>query len=44
MVTWIVFKNHLLEIGLTQIQEIMTLRKLTTVDLFDFIVHENLHE
>ena len=31
MVTWIVFKNHLLEVGLTQNRETMALRRLTTV-------------
>ena len=34
MVTWTIFNNHLLEIGLTQNWETMTLRTLTTVDLF----------
>ena len=36
MVTWIIFKNHLLEIGLTQNHEIMVLWTLTAVDLFYF--------
>ena len=36
MVTWIIFENHLLEVGLTQNQETMALRTLTTVDLFYF--------
>ena len=44
MVTWTIFKNHLLEIGLTQNREIMTLRTLTTIDLFNFIMCENMHE
>ena len=44
MVTWTIFKNHLLEVGLTQIWEFMALRTLTTVDLFDFITRENPHE
>jgi hypothetical protein len=44
MVTWIIFKNHLLEVGLTQNRETMTLWMLTTVDLFYFIMHEDLHE
>ena len=30
------YKNHFLEVGLTQNREIMALRTLTTVDLFDF--------
>ena len=33
MVTWIVFKYQLLEVGLTQNPETMALRTLTTVDL-----------
>jgi hypothetical protein len=34
MVTWIISKNLLLEVGLTQDQETMALRMLTIVDLF----------
>ena len=42
MVTWVVFKNHLLEVGLTQNhREIMTLRTLTIIDLFYFIMCED---
>jgi hypothetical protein len=33
MVTWIVFKNHLLDVGLTQNQETMALQMLTPVGL-----------
>ena len=44
MVTWTIFKNHLLEVGLTQKRETMTLRTFTTIDLFDFIMHEDFHE
>ena len=44
MVTWIIFENHLLEVGLTQNRETMTLRTLTTVGLFYFIMCENPHE
>ena len=33
MVIWIIFKNHLLEVGLTQNWETMALRTLKTVDL-----------
>ena len=44
MVTWTIFKNHLLEVGLTQNREIMALQMLTTVDLFYFIMYENPHE
>jgi hypothetical protein len=40
MVTWIIFKNRLLEVGLTQNQETMTLRTLTTIELLYFIMHE----
>ena len=38
MVTWTLFKNHCLEVGLTQNWETMALRTLTTVDLFYFIM------
>ena len=38
MVTWIVFKNHLLEVGLTQNRKTMALRTLITIDLFYFIM------
>jgi hypothetical protein len=39
MVIWVVFKNHLLEVGLTQIrQETVALRTFTTVGLFYFIM------
>ena len=44
MVTWTTLKNHLLEVGLTQNQETMPLRSLTTIDLFYFIMHEDPHE
>ena len=44
MVTWIIFKNHLLELGLTQNWETMALRMPTIVDLFYFIMCEDLHE
>jgi hypothetical protein len=44
MVTWIIFKIHLLEVGLTQNQETMALRTFTTVDLLDFIMCEEPHE
>ena len=44
MVIWIIFKNHLLEVGLTQNMEIMALQMLTTVGLFYFIMCEDLHE
>jgi hypothetical protein len=37
MVTWIIFKNHHLEVGLTQNRETIALRALTTVGLFYFI-------
>jgi hypothetical protein len=38
MVTWTLFKNHLLEVGLTQNQKTMAFRMLTTIDLFSFII------
>jgi hypothetical protein len=41
MVTWIIFKNHLLEVGLTQNWETMALRMLTPIDLFYFIMCED---
>ena len=45
MVTWIIFKNHLLEVGLTQNHwETMALQTLTTIGLFYFIVCEDPHE
>ena len=44
MVTWTIFKNHLLEVGLTQTREIMALQMLTTVDLLCFIICEDPHE
>ena len=43
MITWIIFKNHLLEVGRTQNQETMALRPLTTIDLFYFIMCEDPH-
>ena len=44
MATWTIFKNHLLDIGLTQNQETTTPRTLTTIDLFYFIMCEDPHE
>ena len=44
MVTWIVFQNNLLEVGLTQNRVTMTLRMFTTVDLFYFNMREDPHE
>jgi hypothetical protein len=44
MVIWNIFKNHLLEVGLTQDWETMALQTLTTVGLFYFIMCEDLHE
>ena len=41
MVTLTSFKNHLLEVGLTQNWETMSLRALTTIDLFYFIMCED---
>jgi hypothetical protein len=41
MVTWITFRNHLLDVGQTQYYwEIMALQMLTTADLFYFIMCE----
>ena len=36
MVTWTVFKNHLLEVAIPQNKDTMALQTLTTVDLFYF--------
>ena len=44
MVTWIIFKNHLLEVDLSQNQETMALRTLKTVGLFYSIMCDNPHE
>ena len=44
MVTLIILKNHLLEVGLTQDRETVTLRTLTTVSLIYFIMCEDSHE
>ena len=44
MVTWIVFKNHVSEVGLAQNRETMALRMLTAVDLFYFIMCEDPRE
>ena len=44
MVTWTIFKNHLLEAGLTQNWETMALQMLTTIDLFYFIMCKDPHE
>ena len=43
-VTTTIFKNHMLEVGLTQTQETMALRTLTIVDLTYFIMCEYPHE
>ena len=44
MVTWPIFTNHLLEVGLTQNRETMTLQTLTTIDLFYSIMCKDPHE
>ena len=44
MVNWTVFKNHLLEVDVTQNQETMALRMLTAVDLFNLIMCDEPHE
>ena len=43
MVTWIIFQNHLFEVGLTQNRETMALPTLTTIDLFYSIICEKPH-
>jgi hypothetical protein len=44
MVTWIIFNNHFLEIGLTQNRDTMKFQMLTTVDLLYFIMCEDPHD
>ena len=44
MITWTLFKNHLLEVGITQSRETMALRALTTDDSSHFIVCEDPQE
>jgi len=44
MVTWTIFKNHFLEVDLTQNRETMALRTFTTVDSFYFMMCEDLHK
>ena len=44
MIIWTIFKNRLLEVGLTQNRDTMALRTLTHVDLFYFVMREDPHE
>ena len=44
MISWIIFKNHLFEVGLTQNSETVALQTLTTIDLSYFIIFEDPHE
>jgi hypothetical protein len=44
MVTWVIFKNHLLEVGLIENRETMTLQIPTSIGLFYFIMCEDPHE
>ena len=44
MVTWIIFKNHMLEVGLTHNWKTMALQMLTMFGLFYFIMHKDMHE
>ena len=44
MVIWTIFKDHFLEVGLPQNWETMALRTFTTVELFYFIICENMHD
>ena len=41
LISWINFKNHLLEVGLTQNRETVALQNLTTVDLLYLIMCED---
>ena len=38
IVTWTDFKNHFLEVGLTQNRETMALQTLTTIDFIIFVM------
>ena len=42
-VTWTIFKNHLLKVGLTQNWDTMAFQMLTTVDYSILIMCENPH-
>ena len=44
MVAWTIFRNHLLEVGLTQNQVSMALQMFIVVDLFYVIMCEDPHE
>ena len=44
MVPWTIFKDHFLEVGLSQSWETMSLGTFITVGLFYFITCEDLHE
>jgi hypothetical protein len=44
MVTWIIFKNHLLEVGLTQNRKTKTLQAVMSIVLFYFIIYEDPHK
>ena len=44
MVTWTIFRSHLLEVGLTKNRENMALRMLTTVDLFYLVMCDDPRE
>jgi hypothetical protein len=44
MGTWTIFKNHFLEVFLTQHRHIMALQTLTTIDLLYLIMCEDPHE
>ena len=44
MVTWTIFGNRIVEVGLTQNMETMALQTLTTIDLFYFKMCEKPYE
>jgi hypothetical protein len=44
MVTWIILKNHLLEVGLTQNWKTTALQTLTTIVLFYYVMCDDLCE
>jgi hypothetical protein len=43
MVTWPIFKNHFLEVSLTQNRKTMAFQTLTIVDIFDFLIYVRAH-
>ena len=44
MVTWTIFQDRLLEVGLAQNQETMAIQTLTTIDLLYCMMCKDMHE